>query len=367
MCLRTTYLHSACLAIALLSCAPLGTRPSDEDVERFATSQHYNVEKKQFENRLPNVMEAMNRRVYSMDSFKAWMDGPEQGRPPGLLPTQQADTEAFSAPDESLKIIWLGHSSFLLNMAGRIILVDPIFSQAASPISLFVRRFQEPPIPLKALPRIDFILISHDHYDHLDMETIEFFVERETRFIVPLGVKNHLTGWGIDAERVTEMDWWETAVFPEVTFIATPAQHFSGRDGIHPNETLWASWVVHSAEHKIYFSGDSGYDQHFRTIGDRYGPFDVVFLDSGQYNERWREVHMLPREAMQAAHDLRATYHFPVHWGMFELALHDWDDPIRRLTQLSDDSSVPLLAPQLGEMVQLPGKLRSEAWWTTVH
>ena len=182
---RTTYLHSACLAIALLSCAPLGTRPSDEDVERFSTSQHYNVEKKQFENRLPNVMEAMNRRVYSMDSFKAWMDGPEQGRPPGPLPTQQADIEAFSAPDGSLKIIWLGHSSFLLNMAGRIILVDPIFSQAASPVSLFVRRFQEPPIPLKALPPIDFILISHDHYDHLDMETTEFFVERETRFIVP--------------------------------------------------------------------------------------------------------------------------------------------------------------------------------------
>ena len=255
---RTTYLHSACLAIALLSCAPLGTRPSDGDVERFSTSQHYNVEKKQFENRLPNVMEAMNRRVYSMDSFKAWMDGPEQGRPPGPLPTQQADIEAFSAPDGSLKIIWLGHSSFLLNMAGRIILVDPIFSQAASPVSLFVRRFQEPPIPLKALPPIDFILISHDHYDHLDMETTEFFVERETRFIALPGVKNHLTGWGIDAERVTEMDWWETAAFPEVTFIATPAQHFSGRDGIHPNETLWASWVVHSAEHKIYFSGDSG-------------------------------------------------------------------------------------------------------------
>ena len=153
------------------------------------------------------------------------------------------------------------------------------------------------------------------------------------------------------------MDWWETAAFPEVTFIATPAQHFSGRDGIHPNETP-GLLGVHSAEHKIYLAA-TRVRSALSDDRDRYGPFDVVFLDSGQYNERWREVHMLPREAMQAAHDLRATYHFPVHWGMFELALHDWDDPIRRLTQLSDDSSVPLLAPQLGEMVQLPGKLRS--------
>ena len=363
MYLRATYLYMACLAIALLGCAPLGTRPSEEDVERFSASQHYNAEKRQFENRLPNVMEAMNRRIYSMDSFKAWLDGPAQGRPPGPLPAHQTDIAAFRTRDESLKIIWLGHSSFLLNMAGRIILVDPVFSQAASPISLFVRRFQDPPISLQMLPTIDFILISHDHYDHLDMKTIEFFVERETRFIVPLGVKNHLTGWEIAAERITEMDWWETTIFSEITFIATPAQHFSGRDGIHPNETLWASWIVQSAQHNIFFSGDSGYDEHFQTIGDQYGPFDVVFLDSGQYNERWREVHMFPREAMQAARDLRARHHLPIHWGMFELALHDWDDPIRRLTQLSNSNSVPLLTPQLGEIVRLPGEPPVGTWW----
>ncbi len=360
---RATYLYVVCLVIALLGCAPLGTRPSDEDVERFSASQHYNAEKRQFENRLPNVMEAMNRRIYSIDSFKAWLDGSKQGRPPGPLPAHQTDIAAFCARDESLKIIWLGHSSFLLNMAGRIILVDPVFSQAASPISLFVRRFQNPPISLHMLPPIDFILISHDHYDHLDMKTIEFFVESETRFIVPLGVKNHLTGWEIAAERITEMDWWETTIFSEITFIATPAQHFSGRDGIHPNETLWASWIVQNAQHSIFFSGDSGYDEHFQTIGDQYGPFDVVFLDSGQYNEMWREVHMFPREAMQAARDLRARHHLPIHWGMFELALHDWDDPIRRLTQLSNSNSVPLLTPQLGEVVRLPGEPPVGTWW----
>ncbi len=350
--------------LALLSgCAPLGTRPSDTDIERFAASKNYNAEKNQFENRLPGVMEAMNNRIYSLDSFKAWLDGPEQGRPPQLLPSHQPNISAFSAKDESLKIIWLGHSSFLLNMDGSIILVDPVFSQAASPISLFVRRFQDPPIPLQALPPIDYILISHDHYDHLDMETIEFFIERETHFVVPLGVGNHLTGWGIPAERVTENDWWETASFADVTFIAAPAQHFSGRDGIHPNETLWASWIVQSAHHIIYFSGDSGYDTHFQTIGERYGPFDVVFLDSGQYNERWREVHMFPREAMQAARDLRAQFHFPVHWGMFELALHDWDDPIRRLAKLRDEHSVPQLTPQLGQVVQIPGDVPDQAWW----
>ena len=138
---------------------------------------------------------------------------------------------------------------------------------------------------------------------------------------------------------------------------------FSGRDGIHTNETLWASWVIKSANHNVYFSGDSGYDTHFKIIGDKYGPFDVAFLDSGQYNKKWREVHMFPHEAMKAAQDLRAKYHFPVHWGMFELALHDWDAPVRRLTELSDAQSVPLLTPQLGEVVRVPGNTPQKPWW----
>ena len=364
--MRQAYWVACSLAMILLGCAPLGTRPSDADIERFSSSANYDVDKEQFENRLPGTMEAMNKRIYSFDSLKAWWDGPAQGHPPGLLPSQRPDLNAFCATDATLKIIWLGHSSFLLNMDGSIVLVDPVFSGAAAPVPFFVRRFQDPPIALRELPPIDYVLISHDHYDHLDMETVQFFTDSETQFVVPLGVANHLIGWGIAAERTTEKDWWEVATFPDLTFIATPAQHFSGRDGIHPNETLWASWVIQSSQHAVYFSGDSGYDTHFQTIGERYGPFDVAFLDSGQYNERWREVHMFPEEAMQAARALRAQHHFPVHWGMFELALHDWDEPIRQLAELRDENSVPLLTPQLGEILTVPGPPTSEAWWLQV-
>ena len=360
---KKRYFAYGLLLSQLMSCAPLGTRPTEVDAERFSTSKNYNTDKQQFENRLPGVMEAMNERVYSWDSIKEWLNGSEKGRPPGLLPSLSPKMEDFRAQEDALKIIWLGHSSFLMNLDGIVVLVDPVFSQAASPVSFAVRRFQQPPIALQDLPPIDYILISHDHYDHLDMSTMEFFIDRDSKFVVPLGVKAHLTGWGIVAERVTEKDWWEQAVFPQVTFTATPAQHFSGRDGMHTNETLWASWVIKSTNHQIYFSGDSGYDVHFKTIGDKYGPFDVAFLDSGQYNKRWREVHMFPQEAMKAAQDLRAKNHFPVHWGMFELALHDWDAPARRLTELSDDKSVPLLIPQLGELVRVPGEKPQKAWW----
>lgn len=356
-----------CICLLGMGCAPLGTRPSDEDVKRFTSSKNYNAETNQFQNRIPNVMELMNKRIYNWDSIKEWFKGPEQGRPPQRLPVGSADLNLFQNQDGTLKVIWLGHSSFLLAMNGAVVLVDPVFSKAASPVSFAVQRFQEPPIPLAQLPPIDYIVISHDHYDHLDMETVSHFSASPTQFVVPLGIKGHLTGWGVDPKRVVEKDWWETAVFPELTFTATPAQHFSGRDGIHPNETLWASWVIQTEQHKVYFSGDSGYDTHFKKIGDKLGPFDVVFLDSGQYNKKWREVHMLPEEAMTAAQELRAKYHFPVHWGMFELALHDWDEPVRRIMANLTEDSVPVLTPKLGEMLVLPNPAAQTRWWETLN
>ena len=349
------------------ACAPLGTRPSDEDIKRFTFSKNYDAETRQFQNRIPNIMEAMNKRIYNWDSVKDWMNGVEQGRPPQRMPVVVSDLNAFKNKKDGLKIIWLGHSSFMLSMNGAVILVDPVFSDSASPVSFAVKRFQEPPIPIDKLPFIDYILISHDHYDHLDMETIQHFKERSTQFVVPLGVKGHLIGWGVKPERIFEKDWWEEAVFSQVTFTATPAQHFSGRDGIHPNETLWASWVIHSPDHKVYFSGDSGYDTHFKTIGAKLGPFDVVFLDSGQYNKKWREVHMMPEEAVKAAQDLNAKYHFPVHWGMFELALHNWDEPVRRVMAAQNDESVPVLTPKLGEMLQLPDPAAQTRWWESLR
>lgn len=353
--------------LVITGCSSFGARPSDKDRSRFLESKQYNPEKKQFENRQTGLLEEMRKRAFTWKIFKEWFQAGKDRVPKEKLPEVKPDMEKFLASSEDLKIIWFGHSSFLLNMSGKIVLVDPVFSAAASPISFLVKRFQEPVLQLGELPKIDYILISHDHYDHLDMESIQFFNEKDIQFIVPLGVGIHLKKWGVQEERIVEKDWWETAQFDGINFIATPAQHFSGRDGINNNETLWASWVIRSDQHNVYFSGDTGYDIHFKEIGEKYGPFDIAFLESGQYNKSWKEVHMLPEEGAQAYKDLRAKKYFPVHWGMFELAFHTWYDPIERLLNLSKEDEIDLVAPKIGEIVSLSEDHSLESWWSATE
>ena len=184
----------------------------------------------------------------------------------------------------------MGHSSILVNFFGVTILLDPVFSSRASPVPFTVGRFQKAVVSLEDLPSIDFVLISHDHYDHLDMNTVQYFINKKTKFLVPLGVAPHLKGWGIDPSQIKEFDWWDKYEVRGVKFIATPAQHFSGRGIFEKNKSLWSGWSISNKKQKIFFSGDSGYDIHFKEIGRRLGPFDIVFLDSGQYNLLWRRV-----------------------------------------------------------------------------
>lgn len=344
----------------------LGKSPSDSDFVRFEQSPQFNGDKKAFENRQAGVenkmWERMDWRVY-LDFF---LEKSERRRPESTLPeVKPPDLEGFLAPTDSIKFIWFGHSTLLVNLRNTILLIDPVFSNSAAPVNFLVERFQPPVLRLEELPPVDYVLISHDHYDHLDMRTIQFLRETSAVFIVPLGIPSHLRYWGIPPERIHELDWWQELSFGELRFVCTPAQHFSGRTG-SKLQTLWASWSVESGSQRFYFSGDSGYDEHYRTIGERLGPFDLAFVESGQYNPLWREVHNLPEDAVQAALDLRAEKMAPIHWGMFELAMHDWDEPIRRTQQIAQERGLSLLTPQLGQLVDLSQPNEFTDWWEAI-
>lgn len=344
-------------------CSAFGTRPGKEYDQKFKDSAHYNSQERVFFNRQAELLKEMRKRAMSFSTFREWFAGGENRRPSKPLPELKPDMVEFVKPSRDIKVVWFGHSTFLLNMDGKIILVDPVFSGSASPFSFMVKRFQKPVLELSELPAIDYVVISHDHYDHLDMESIQFFKDKKTLFIAPLGVGSHMIGWGIASNRITELDWWQTHQQDGLKFTATPAQHFSGRDGIHDNSTLWASWVLKSENHNIYFSGDSGYDTHFKEIGDKLGPFDLAFIENGQYNVKWKEVHMLPEESIQAFKDLKAKRYFPVHWGMFELAFHTWYEPIQKISEMAWNNGINLVSPKLGEVVQVNDSYKNEFWW----
>jgi L-ascorbate metabolism protein UlaG (beta-lactamase superfamily) len=283
--------------------------------------------------------------------------------PEGKLEEVKPDMAAFLAPSTHTKFIWLGHSTLLLNLDGKIVLIDPVFSDYAFSIDIFVKRFQDAALKLEELPHIDAILISHNHYDHLDKKTIQFFKDKDTRFILPLKVGDDLLDWGIPKERFVELDWEDSVTEFGIKFTATPAQHFSGRGLFDKNKSLWASWVIESKNDKIFYSGDSGYSNHFKQIGDKYGPFDVTFIENGQYNERWADIHMLPEESIQAHIDLKGKYYVPVHWGMFNLALHNWVEPVERTYKLAQDKKLSYLSPKLGEIINLENVSLDLPWW----
>ena len=345
----------------------LGQTPSGEMLSNYGKSPHFNQETQVFENRIPDILEKMNERINWRLTLEYFSSNSSRRVPDKQLPeVNPPSLKAFLRPTDSTRFIWLGHSTLLMNIQNKLVLLDPVFSNSAAPVNFLVQRFQPAVLSLEELPPIDYVVISHDHYDHLDMRSIQFFQEKRTKFLVPLGIKSHLTYWGIPAERIIDLDWWSEHKFEGIRFICTPAQHFSGRTGTS-QKTLWASWVVDSPNTKIYFSGDSGYDEHYQKIGDQLGPFDAAFIDSGQYDERWREVHNMPEEAVQAAIDLKAKKMIPIHWAMFELSLHDWDEPIKRSQQAAKELGMELLTPKLGQVVDLALKNQFSRWWEQVQ
>lgn len=348
--------------VVFLNWQAFGSKVKGEDLARISTSTNYDLNKSKFNNQ-HITRESTAKSNINFSVVKEWFSKGKNRTPTDKLPEVSPDLTSFLKLDGELKTIWLGHSTFLLNISGVVVLVDPVFSESASPVKGMVKRFQSPALSLEQLPHIDVVVISHDHYDHLDMDSVKYFTDTTTQFIVPLGVGSHLKGWGITEKKITEQDWWQSTQIKDVTFTATPAYHFSGRGLSDGNSTLWASWVIKSEEHNVYFSGDSGYANHFKEIGERFGPFDIAFIESGQYNENWQDVHMLPSEGVQAFKDLKAQRYFPVHWGMFELALHTWFDPVEQLSRFAAQEGFSLVTPKLGQLVNVHQDDIHGPWW----
>ena len=340
-----------------------GAHPDAADQQRFVSSEAFNAESGVFENRRAELFASMRDDASTLEMINEWFTERKDGSPAVALRQSEPNLDEFMALSEQVKLIWFGHSTFLLNVSGTIILIDPVFAATAAPVSFTAKRFQPPVLSLQQLPKVDVLLISHDHYDHLEMETVKYFKDSDTEFVAPLGVGLHLQRWGIEPSRITERDWWESYTTNGIEFTAAPAQHFSGRDGINNNETLWASWSIVSTDARLFFSGDSGYDTHFSEIGERLGPFDIAFLENGQYNEAWSAVHMMPEQTLQAFKDLKAAHLLPIHWGMFELAFHTWYDPIVTLNELAEAEGIPLVTPIIGEVIKLDDALKTEKWW----
>ncbi len=277
------------------------------------------------------------------------------------LPRGQVSAKDFSAV-ESLRFVWLGHSMILLELDGQRFLIDPVFHHA-SPSPLIVKRFSPSPLAREDLPSIDAVVISHDHYDHLEMSTVLFFKSRSTKFIVPLGVGAHLAGWGIPEERIIELDTWEHTKVGDVSVHLTPSQHFSGRSLNDRNKTLWGSWSLVGPHKKVFYSGDGGYNSHFKEIGERLGPFDLTFIENGAYDHAWPHVHMKPEDGVKAHLDVRGKYLFPVHWGAYDLAFHPWDEPAERIFNAAKSSNVDLITPKMGEVYSPEHGVGTVRWW----
>jgi L-ascorbate metabolism protein UlaG (beta-lactamase superfamily) len=303
-----------------------------------------------------------------MSVMKDFFFGKHERKYPSMpVPSLKSNLKEVN-PDEAI-ITWFGHSSYLLQINGKNILVDPVFSERTSPVQFAgTRAFPGSNIySASDMPDIDVLLLTHDHYDHMDYNTVTALKDRAGIIITSLGVGAHLEKWGIAPEKIKELDWWESVEIANgFRFTATPGRHFSGRQ-FKRNQTLWSSFVLEAEQYRLFLGGDSGYDTHFREIGNRFGSFDLAILECGQYNIFWANIHMMPEETVQATADLHAKVLMPVHWGKFALATHAWDDSIKRVVKQANISHQPLLTPMIGQRVSLNQIPQNEAWWENIN
>ncbi|MBK0377797.1 MBL fold metallo-hydrolase [Mucilaginibacter segetis] len=296
--------------------------------------------------------------------LKEYINNEAENVPKKQLGPFNTDAAIYNTPPKTgLRITWVGHSSLLIEIDGIRILTDPVWSERVSFSSFFgPKRFFEAPLALTDLPDLDVIICSHDHYDHLDKNTIKFFTDKQVPFICSKGVAQYLEKWGIVKNYINEVDWGDSVMIGSCSITATPARHFSGRGIINRNETLWSSFVIKGTEHNIFFGADSGWFPGFKEIGDTFGPFDLTMLEIGAYGKYWPDIHMGPDNASNAHIALKGKIMMPIHWGTFNLAPHAWYEPIERLLQFAEVKNISLFLPEPGKPTEVNGTFNS-VWW----
>jgi len=344
----------------------LGRKPQGARLERIKASPRWAGE--QFRNLHP-IIAGLRDPNASMPTLHEFLCGGERRVPRGPLPSMNP-LETWAKPAASrLRATWLGHSTVLIEIDGLRVLTDPVWGTRASPSRLAgPKRFQPVPVPLGALPPLDLVIVSHDHYDHLDYPTIRKLSKSDVPFVTSLGVGAHLEAWGVPPERIVELDWWESHRLPNtgLTVTAAPSQHFSGRRLNERNTSLWSSLVIRSQRHAVFFSGDTGLTTEYQTIRERLGPFDLVMLEVGAFHPAWGDMHLGPQHALEALALLGGGAFLPVHWGTFSLAMHAWDQPAETLLELGPKTGARLVMPRLGEPVEPAHAQGVEPWWRVV-
>ncbi len=340
-----------------------GKRPQGARLERIKASPLWNGQS--FRNAHP-IIPGLRDPNGQMPTLSEFLCGGERRVPRGPLPSMNPLQAWGKAPGSGLRATWLGHSTVLIEIDGLRVLTDPVWGPRASP-SLLVgpKRFQRVPVPLRAMPPVDLVIVSHDHYDHLDYPTVRVLARSDVPFVTSLGVGAHLEAWGVQPERIVELDWWQSHELPGtgLTVTAAPSQHFSGRGLKDRNATLWSSLVIRSQRHAVFFSGDTGLTTEYRTIRERLGPFDLVMLEVGGRHPAWGDMHLGPENALKALELLGGGSFLPVHWGTFNLAMHAWDQPAETLLELGPRAGARLVMPRLGEPVEPAHAEAVEPWW----
>jgi len=335
----------------------LGKNPSGSHKVKVQQSTHF------IDGAFKNIVETamMAKDATPIAMLKDLLNPPANRAPSLVIPSVK--TDLYQTSSDKPVITWFGHSSYHISVAGKKILVDPVFSGNASPFTFMIKSFAGSDIYKPAdFKDIDVLILTHDHYDHLDYKTLVQLKDKVKFVCCSLGVASHLTHWGFDKKKITELDWWQSAKFENLKLTATPARHFSGRM-IKRGQTLWSAFVLEVNEYQLFLGGDSGYGDHFREIGKRFGGFDIAILECGQYNTKWPMIHMMPEETVQANIDLQSKVLMPVHWGKFALAFHPWNEPASRAIDRAKQLSIKYTVPKIGESIIVGDTLKVEEWW----
>ncbi len=338
-----------------------GKTPSGERLKRIQNSPNYKKDKFENQSFTPDLVEGYTY----WDILKKQIKKVEEKEPKNPIPSIKTDLKNIQS--KKPVIIWFGHSSYFIQIAGKKILIDPVFSGFASPVPIGVKNFKgSNEYTIEDFPELDLLIISHDHYDHLDYKTLKKLHPKVKKVMTSLGTGEHLVHWGYDEKNITELDWWETYQFDEnIHFTSTPARHFSGR-GFARGKAFWSSFVLKTADYQLFLGGDSGMDSHFEEIGKKFGKFDLVILECGQYNEMWRYIHAFPEDSITIAKQLNAKMLLPVHWAKFALAQHPWKESIERITSEAKKQNQLYTTPKIGEMVILGEQYPNQHWWDNV-